>query len=91
MTHAVHEHYYRAQADDTDPVALASKKRLPTLDRKAVTDFPLSNGGYTWGNVYWLKDGKHNGWHDGRDKNLPIGRQKPNLIFDSVLTRSRKL
>jgi hypothetical protein len=74
MTHAVHEHYYRSSTEDTDPVALASKKRRPTLDRMAVTDFPLKNGGYKWGNIYWLKDGKHNGWHDGSKKDLPIGR-----------------
>jgi hypothetical protein len=89
MTHAVHEHYWRSQADDTDPVALASKKRRPTLDRKALTDFGLSNGGYTWGNIYWLKDGKHNKWHDGSRTDLPKGRQKPNLIFDSQLTQTR--
>jgi hypothetical protein len=91
MTHAVHRHYARAPAGDTDEVGLASKKRLPTEDRKALSNFPLSDGGYEWGNIQWLKDGKHNGWHDSGRKDLSEGRQQPHLIFNSELTRTRKV
>ncbi|KAF1832755.1 hypothetical protein BDW02DRAFT_411967 [Decorospora gaudefroyi] len=62
MTHAVHKHYYRTI--DTDPVGLASKKRQPTNDQKAETQFPLSGGGYKWGNIQWLKDKDHKGWNN---------------------------
>jgi hypothetical protein len=64
MTHAVHPHYYRSAATDTDAVGLASKRRQPTNDQEAQTEFPLSKGGYQWGNIQWLKERGRMGWNN---------------------------